>query len=315
MLTRMRHFNAVLTTILVLVFGFRSSATFGQSIPRPDHVVIVVKENHSYAEIIGSVNAPYINSLAQLGASFTNSFGITHPSEPNYLAFFSGSTQGVTDDGCTYTFGTPNLGRLLLDATLTFGGYSEDLPSIGSTVCSNLKYFRKHNPWVNWQLDISPSINDLPVSVNMPFTSFPADYASLPTLSFVIPNQDDDMHDGTILQADTWLMSHIDGYVQWAQTHNSLLIVTWDEDDSSSNNHIPTIFAGPMVRQGQYSESINHYNVLRTLEDMFGLAYAGQSGSANPILDCWTTSPPPAPAAPSNVKANAVSPSQINLTW
>src|SRR5258708_9699797 len=129
MLTRMRHFNAVLTTLMVLFLGFRSSATFGQSIPRTDHVVIVVKENHSYAEIIGSVNAPYINSLAQMGALFTNSFGVTHPSEPNYLAFFSGSTQGVTDDGCTYTFGTANLRRLLLDASFSFGVYSDELPS------------------------------------------------------------------------------------------------------------------------------------------------------------------------------------------
>ena len=314
---RTLHFNVALIAAVSLVLGLASRPAFAQSIPPPDHVVIVIEENHSYAQIIGSAQAPYINSLAQQGALFTNSFGVTHPSEPNYLALFSGSTQGVTDDGCTYTFGTPNLGRLLFDSAFTFGGYSEDLPSTGSTVCSNLKYFRKHNPWVNWQQDISTSINSLSPSVNMPFSSFPTgNYASLPTVSFVVPNQDNDMHDGTIQQADSWLQAHIDGYVQWSQSHNSLLIVTWDEDDRSSSNHIPTIFVGPMVRQGQYPETINHYNVLRTIEDMFALAHAGQSGSVNPITDCWTTSTSPAvPANPSNLDATAIWVSEIDLTW
>jgi len=297
-----------------LVLGLHSGPAFSQSIPRPDHVVIVIEENHSYSEVIGNVQAPYFNFLAQQGALFTRSYAVTHPSEPNYLALFSGSTQGVTDDGCSYTFGTPNLGRLLYDAAYTFGGYSEDLPATGSTVCSNLKYFRKHNPWVDWQQDISPSINSLSPSVNMPFSSFPTEYALLPTVSFVVPNQNNDMHDGTIQQADSWLQAHLDGYVQWAQTHNSLLIVTWDEDDSSMSNQIPTIFVGPMVRSGQYAETINHYNVLRTIEDMFGLGYAGQSSTANPITDCWTTSVP-VPTAPANLSATAVSQSQINLTW
>ena len=121
------------------------------SLPRPDHVVMVIEENHSYSQIIDSPDAPYINRLAAQGALFTESFGITHPSQPNYLALFSGSTQGITDNSCPHTFTTPNLGHNLLAAGLTFAGYSEDLPSVGSIVCSEGHYARKHNPWVNWQ--------------------------------------------------------------------------------------------------------------------------------------------------------------------
>jgi uncharacterized membrane protein len=95
------------------------------------------------------------------------------------------------------------------------------------------------------------------------------------------------MHDGTIAQGDTWLQQHINSYVQFAQTHNSLLIVTWDEDDSSSSNQIPTIFVGPMVKQGQFTETINHFNVLRTLEDLYGLTHAGSAASATAISDVW----------------------------
>jgi hypothetical protein len=78
------------------------------AIPQPDHVVVVLEENHASSSIIGSASAPYINSLAQSGALFTQSFAITHPSEPNYLALFLGSTQGVTSDATAPGF-SPSL--------------------------------------------------------------------------------------------------------------------------------------------------------------------------------------------------------------
>src|SRR5262245_58169359 len=86
------------------------------AIPTPDHVVIVIEENHAYNEIIGSASAPYINGLAGQGALMTNSFAIEHPSEPNYLDFFSGSNQGITRDGVDNpgSLSAPNLGQGLL---------------------------------------------------------------------------------------------------------------------------------------------------------------------------------------------------------
>jgi hypothetical protein len=244
-------------------------------------VLVAIEENHGYSDIIGSPAAPYINSLAQQGALFTNSHGNEHPSQPNYLDLFSGSNQGITNDSCPHTFSTQNLGSELIAAGLGFAGYSEDLPSIGSTVCSSGYYARKHNPWVNF--------TNVPSADNLPFTSYPSDYSILPPLSFVIPNQLHDMHDGTIAQADAWLQQFLDPYVQWARTHNSLFILTWDEDDFTSSNWIPTIFVGPMVTTGQYSEQINHFNMLRTMEDMFDLPHAGGSGSVLPIVDVWVT--------------------------
>ena len=271
--------------------GYAAPQASALALPRPDHVVVVVEENHSYSQVIGSSAAPYINALARGGASFTNAHGVTHPSQPNYLALFSGATQGVTDDSCPHTFATANLGRQLLDAGLTFAGYSEDLPAVGSTVCSSGAYRRKHSPWVNF--------SNVPANTNRPFTSFPTDYSQLPQIAFVVPNQNHDMHDGSIQQGDTWLQQHLDSYAQWARTHNSLLIVTWDEDDFTAANHIPTIFVGPMVRTGAYTESINHYRVLRTLEDMYHLPYAGASAQATPITDVWAgTAPATATAVP-----------------
>lgn len=271
------------------------SSAFAQMPFRPDHVVIVIEENKAFSDIIGQTDpntgAPYINSLAAGGALFTNSYAIQHPSEPNYLHLFSGSNQGINDDSRPAApFTTPNLGAELLAKGYTFGGYAETMPSVGyngdlyTTVPGQYQYMRICNPWVNWQ---GASANAIPAAANMPFSLFPSDYAALPTVSFVVPNIQNDMHDGTIHQGDQWLKDHLDGYVQWAKTHNSLLIVTWDEDEFTPVNHIPTLFFGPMVRPGQYSETINHYNVLRTVEDLYGLGYAGASGSAAPLTDAF----------------------------
>ena len=274
-------------------------------VPTPDHVVVVMEENHAYSEIIGSANAPYINTLAGRAAVFTKSFAITHPSEPNYLDIFSGANQGITDDSAvTQPFATPNLGASLIQAGLTFGGYAEGLPSVGSTAISSGNYVARHNPYVDWQ---GAPANAIPAADNQPFTAFPSDFSTLPTVSFVIPNLQDDMHDGSIAMGDTWLKANLDSYVQWAQTHNSLLIVTFDEDDSSESNQVLTLFAGPMVVPGSYSESINHFSVLRTVEDMYGLPYAGASATATPITDVWraTVAPQLGVSAPSSPTAGA----------
>ncbi|PWI41647.1 alkaline phosphatase family protein [Streptomyces sp. ICBB 8177] len=251
------------------------------TVPTPSHVVVVMEENHSYSDIIGNTSqAPYFNSLASQGALLTSSFAVTHPSEPNYMALFSGSTYGLTADSCPVNEGSAaNLGSELLAAGRTFKGYSEGLPKTGSTSCSSGSYARKHSPWINF--------SNVPSSDSVPFSSFPTDYSTLPTLSFVIPNLDDDMHDGTINQADTWLNKNLSAYATWAKANNSLLIVTWDEDDYTEDNQIPTIIVGDHVKTGHYSEDVDHYDLLATLEQLYGLEPVGQSADATPITDIW----------------------------
>jgi phosphatidylinositol-3-phosphatase len=268
------------TTASATALGSSANAQ-GGAVPRPDHVVVVLEENHSFADIVGNPAAPYLNSLAAKGALFTASFAVAHPSEPNYLALFSGSTQGLTDDSCPRTFAGNSLGAELASAGLGFAGYAESLPNTGFTGCSAGEYARKHAPWVNF-----PAI---PASASLPFTAFPTNYASLPTLSFVIPNLSNDMHDGTIAQGDSWLRANLDGYARWAAGHNSLLLVTWDEDDYSQANQVPTILVGARVKPGRYPERIDHYSVLRTLEAAYSLPPLGLAASATPITDCWST--------------------------
>jgi hypothetical protein len=247
--------------------------------PRYDHVVIVIMENHSLNQVVGNQSAPYITSLARQGANFTNSHGIGHPSQPNYLALFSGSTQGITNDSCPHAYtGVGNLGTQLATAGLAFAGYSESMPSAGFTGCRTGDYARKHNPWVNFA--------DVPATSNLPFTSFPSDYALLPTVAFVVPNLVSDMHDGSVNTGDAWLQTNIDAYARWAKDHNSLLIITFDEDDSSTSaNLVPTVFFGAGILSGNYGGKINHYNILTTIEAMYGLPALN---AASPIVDVFS---------------------------
>ncbi|MGO9927178.1 MAG: alkaline phosphatase family protein [Mycobacterium sp.] len=274
---------AALTGLLATPSAPRVSLA-AAAIPQPAHVVIVVEENRSEGNIIGNKSAPFITALATHGANMAQSFAETHPSEPNYLALFSGSTLGVTKDVCPVNGGAmPNLASELLAAGYTFVGYAEGLPAVGSTVCSAGKYARKHVPWANF--------SNVPPTSSVPFSAFPSvnggSFANLPTVAFVIPNNDDNMHDGSIAQGDAWLSRELSGYANWAVANNSLLIVTWDEDDGGPRNQIPTVIYGAHVQPGSYNEQISHYNVLSTCEQMYGLPKTGNAVNAAPIATIW----------------------------
>ncbi|MDO8810805.1 MAG: alkaline phosphatase family protein [Gallionella sp.] len=269
----------LLTLALLLTLA---PAAHAERLPRPDHVVVVIEENRGYAQIMDKLHSDsYIHALAKRGMLFTQSYGVTHPSQPNYLALFSGSTQDVRGNACPNQFDTGNLASALLDAGLSFTSFAESLPAVGDLSCASGAYQRKHNPAANWQ-----GLR-LPPGVNKRFADFPQDFAKLPTVSFVIPDQDHDMHDGSYEAADVWLKTHIAPYVDWAFRHNSLLILTWDEDDSREGNRVVTLLVGPMVKAGSSTQRIDHYSVLRTLLDFYGLPPLGVSRDAEVIKGVW----------------------------
>lgn len=267
--------------------AFVASTAWGGELPRPDHVVIVIEENHAYSQIIGNPAAPWINDWAKRGTLFTQSYGVSHPSEPNYLALFSGSTQGNPADSCPLILSGDNLASMLAGKGLTFATYSESQRRRGELSCDIGAYHRKHNPAANW-LDLRHTL--------LTFRDFPGDFAKLPTVSLVVPNERNDMHDGSIAAGDVWLKKNIEPYARWALTHNSLLIITWDEDDGDHDNRIATLFVGAMVKPGASAQRITHYGVLRTLEDMYGLRHLNESVYADPITGIWR---PPVPATKS----------------
>jgi arylsulfatase A-like enzyme len=271
--------HSIAIALLVVVLAPDARA---EQLPRPDHVVVVIEENRSYAQIMDKLNInSYIHALAKRGVLFTQSYGVAHPSQPNYLALFSGSTHGITNNSCPNILDSDNLATRLLDSGLSFASFAESLPEVGDDTCVSGAYHRKHNPVTNWQG------TRLAAELNKRFVDFPQDFSKLPTISFVIPDQDNDMHDGSFEASDDWLKARIAPYSEWAMEHNSLLILTWDEDNYQADNHIVTILVGPMVKAGKSAQRINHYSVLRTILDFYDLPALGESHDVEAINGIW----------------------------
>lgn len=232
-------------------------------------------ENRAYSDVIGNRDAPYLNRLARDGESLTAMHGVAHPSQPNYIALFSGFAHGIRTDDCPQRVDARNLATELRAKHLRFAGYSEGLPKRGSTTCYAGAYARKHVPWTNF--------GNVSRRVNEPLTAFPSDYSRLPAVSFVIPNLEHDMHDGSIRAGDAWLHRQLGRYATWTRAHRSLLIVTWDEDDFTAANHIPTVIVGAGVHPHRVGTPANTYSLLRLIEDRFHLHRLGLSASAPPV--------------------------------
>ena len=217
-------FRFLLAFLLLISMGYRSDA---QTLPRPDHIIILIEENETNSNIIcGGCNvyAPWLNALAtdSNSAYFSNMQSVDHPSQPNYLEMFCGYNPGWPgyceggsqgDDSILgWPFTSANLASQLLQAGLSFKTYSEDLPYAGyEGKTYPPAYARKHNPVTNWQ---GTGTNQVPDSLNQPFTDFPDSlhYNLLPTLCYVVPDLNNDMHNGTgdtsITKGDNWFHAH-----------------------------------------------------------------------------------------------------------
>ncbi len=300
--TRLAAFAA--TTALVASVATAMAA----GVPPHDRVVVVVMENKSYDQVR---TQPYTASLGAAGAAFTNSFGVTHPSQPNYFALWAGSTLGVTSNNCPAPgspFSVENLGHACATAGRTWRAYSENLPSAGATGCSyngsvsSGLYTRKHDPWTNFS-NVS-HVNE------RPYPDLAADIAAgtLPNLVFIIPNNCHNTHNSStagcgIADGDAWLAANLPPVLS-ALGPNGVLILTWDEDDSASNNHVLTVFVGPQVTPGFVAtRTVTHYTVTRTICALLGLPNFGVAASETPITDIWMVPVSAPPSSWGRVKA------------
>lgn len=257
------------TALLALLIAASSAvrAAAAEPVPRVDRIVVVILENRAYAQIIRNEEAPFINELAGRGAMFVNSRAIRKPSQPNYLALFSGSTQGIKDDR-KHLLDAPTLATALAGSGKSFAGYAEKRAK------------RKHKPWETFKGQ---------ASYGQDISQFPGQFDQLPDVSFVIPDDRNNMHNGSVGTADAWLKTHLGGYLDYCRDHRCLLILTFDEPGRGKKDTIPTIIAGSQVKAGAYAQRIDHYSVLRTITDAMGIGPLGESAKAEPILGIWTT--------------------------
>ena len=197
------------------------------SVPHYQHIVEIMMENTSYGSIIGNPLAPHINALANQYGLATNYFGVTHPSEPNYVASIGGSYFGIQDDNqfyCTAALAStdPNCAGTTVDHTVTAQSLADQLTAAGKTwkgyfqsipyvdpsqlvttgagangpytfkwpSSTDALYASKHNPFINFtgtQGDASQMVPDNQLGVDL-LTH------QLPNYSLVVPDQCHDMH-------------------------------------------------------------------------------------------------------------------------
>jgi phosphatidylinositol-3-phosphatase len=254
------------------------------SLIHPDHIIFLWLENKGFNTIIGSSSAPFINSLVKKGTLFTNTYAITHPSYPNYIDFFAGESNGINSDACINNspLTSPNLYTILKEAGKSFAWYSEDLPATGSKVCVNKNYVQKHNP--------TTVFANVPDIANKRFADFPADYNQLENVVAISPNKVNDMHSGTVKQADNWIKKHLAALVNWCTTHNSVFIIYFDESESNNDNRIPVIAIGQQVK-ADYQSGIryDHFSWTKTISAMFSApdAWTGNLSAAKLVTGCW----------------------------
>jgi hypothetical protein len=247
--------------------------------PHAKNVIVIIMENRDYDLIIGSDQAPFINgTLVPQAALMTNSHAIGHPSQPNYLALFSGSTHGITDDSCPHEFDDTNLGAEVLAAKKSFDGYSESMPKDGFTGCTAPEYARKHNPWVDFK--------NVPASSNLIWHDIPG---GQPTVSFIVPNLCNDMHDCSTRTGDNWLKANLPTILQYEDANAGLVILTWDEADPDANgkNQIATLLMGGTIVPGKYSQDVDHYAVLHTIENIVGVPCTADACTAPVLKGMW----------------------------
>lgn len=245
------------------------------------HVLVLLEENRDYESVIGSPEAPFLNSLAGDHGLATNWYAITHPSLPNYLALVSGSVQDVSGDIAP----PPErlAGRTLVDQLAERGvgwkAYMEDMPYPCDTThtYSPGHYDVNHNPFVYFR-----TITGSPEQCRriVPYGQLSADLANgtAPPFLWVSPNTLHDMHDGSIADADDWARDLVTR-VQASDWYRSggVIVITWDE--GQRGNRIATIVVSTQAARGaRLTARGNHYGTLRALEEVYGLPYLAAAG-------------------------------------
>ncbi len=304
--TRRRLVAAVL--VVVLVAGAGAFAAYnvllrlqhytslgtppaGSTLPVPPAgpVILIVFENKSDKDILAKSDAPYLNELIPQGALATDYQAVAHPSQPNYLALFSGSPQGVTDDRA-HDLSGPTLADQLEAAGKTWRVFAENYPATGcftgevneGGVDGTGQYVRKHDPAISFT-----SISGSPERCAniQPLSKFSPDAADF---MWVVPNMCHVMHDCGIPDGEAWLKAFLPPILAspaFAPGGKGVVYITFDEGaDKSRNNEVVTLALGPTVRAGMRSDvAHSHYSLLRTIETSLGLPCLADACQANTL--------------------------------
>ena len=286
-----------------------SSGTGGAGAATTPKVLLVLMENHTWADIKKSPSAKYIHQLAAMGAHSEQHFNPPglHPSEPNYLWLEAGDNLGVLDDSgpAAHHFATTDhLVSQIGKAGLTWKAYQEDITGTECPIKPTGNYAPKHNPMVFFDdvTDGNKLTSQSCIAHERPYAELDADLASdkLPDYSFVTPNLCHDMHDtcgpenDPIQQGDDWLSVLVPKVLaSKAYADGATLLITWDEGENGSDGPVGMIALGKHVKAGAVSMThTTHSSTLRTVQEIFGLSpFLGDAAKATDLADLFNELP------------------------
>jgi phospholipase C len=293
----------------VLPAGTASAASSRSDLKNFQHVWVIMMENTGFDALIGNPNAPWINQAAATYGLATSAFGVTHPSQPNYIAATSGSTNGVADDNDT-TIDVPNIVDQLESHGKTWKAYMQNLSLCATKfdhACGNQLYERKHNPFVSYA-DVASSPSRMANIVDLSQLTTDLNSNHVPDYSWISPDQCNDMHGRAATPADPCDFSQVQSLISagdaflsntvgqimasQAWTGNSAIFITWDESDFTGSGpfgfgdtsgccdsppgvgggHVVTLVISHSDHSARTSSvDYNHYSILATIEGGWNL--------------------------------------------
>jgi phospholipase C len=299
------------TTLLAMIAGTGSvSADSSRAdLKNYQHVFVIMMENTGYNALIGNPNAPWINDAAGKYGLATKYFGVSHPSQPNYIAATSGSTHGVVNDNDT-TINVPNIVDQLESNGKTWKAYMQSLSLCATKLdhaCGDQLYERKHNPFVSY-MDVQSNPARMANIVDLSQLSTDLATGNIPNYVWISPDQCNDMHgrstagacnfgnvQGLISTGDTFLKNTVGSIMSSsAWTGNSAIFIMWDESDFTNTGpsgfgdtsgccdanpgggHVVSIVISHSDHSARTSSvAYNHYSMLRTIQDGWQLGCLG----------------------------------------
>ncbi len=256
-------------------------------IPSFGHVWVIVLENAGYDRIVGSAEAPFLNGLIAGGGLAQAYSGVGRPSQPNYLALFSGSTHGIADND-PHDIDAPTLADQLEEAGRSWVEHAENVPAgcfTGATASGGRDgpgdYVRKHAPAISFDAIRNDPARCAAIQDLSAFQPGATDFA------LIIPNLCHDLHDCSLDVGDAWL-ADVAGRILRSQAYrdDGLLVVTFDEGeaDAPGGGRIATILSSPLIQPGSTSEAPHdHYSLLRTIEESWGLGCLAEACGATTL--------------------------------
>lgn len=256
------------------------------------HVVLIVEENHSYSDVADQNQMPWLKALGDKYGVASNYYSDQKGSLLDYLWLSSGSSElsfGCDGNLCTQPITDNSIFRQLNEAGMSWNVYADSLPEFGFMGMFAGNYAKRHDPAV-WYSDV---INSPQQQQNIvPFTQFPVDVdaGNLPDYSIIVPNLEEDAHNGTPEMADQWLKTNIaplveSSYFQAGQ--NTVMFITFDNGDNDKQGQVFTAVVGQRVIPGvKVNTPFKHENTLRTIMQLLGLKnYPGASATAVPMTE------------------------------